>query len=99
MATTSSALALKILARDGYRCVYCGRKGSSTRALEMDHVEPRSWGGSTRPDNLVTACSECNNEKGPNDLVTYCVFLRRKYGQNTNAMAARVRAALRKKVV
>ena len=96
MATTR---ALKILARDGYRCVYCGRKGSKTVKLEIDHVTPRTWeGGTNELHNLATACSKCNNEKSDCDLATYCMFLRRKKGVDTRAMAARVKAALKRKV-
>lgn len=98
MATTSTALALKILARDGYCCQYCGRKGSAKVRLEIDHVIPRAWGGTNAPTNLVTSCSRCNNEKSDCDLVTYAVFLRRRDGADTRAMVARVKAALRRKV-
>jgi 5-methylcytosine-specific restriction endonuclease McrA len=53
----------RILARDRYRCQYCGKKGSAFD-LTMDHVLPRSRGGRTVADNLVTACRTCNNRKG-----------------------------------
>ncbi len=43
-----------------HRCVYCG----STSNLEIDHIIPKSRGGSDRIDNLVLACRKCNNEKG-----------------------------------
>ncbi len=49
-----------VLARDGYRCQYCG----STRHLTLDHVIPRSRGGSTSWDNVVTSCAPCNTRKG-----------------------------------
>jgi len=49
-----------ILARDGYRCQYCG----STRHLTIDHVVPRSRGGSTSWENVVTSCAPCNVRKG-----------------------------------
>lgn len=48
-----------VLARGGYRCVYCGR-----RADTRDHVVPRSRGGANTADNLVAACKRCNNAKG-----------------------------------
>jgi hypothetical protein len=28
--------------------------------LHVDHVEPKALGGSDKPDNLVTACKDCN---------------------------------------
>ena len=49
-----------VLARDGYRCQYCG----STRHLTLDHVIPRSRGGVTSWDNVVTSCAPCNTRKG-----------------------------------
>jgi len=46
--------------RDGFSCVYCG----ATEDLTFDHVVPRSRGGKTAWDNIVTACSTCNLRKG-----------------------------------
>jgi len=48
-----------VLARDDYACVYCG----ATEDLTLDHVIPRSRGGSHAPENLVTACRSCNSRK------------------------------------
>ena len=47
--------------RDGYRCQYCGCSG---QALSVDHVLPRSRGGSDSWDNVTTACLPCNVRKG-----------------------------------
>ena len=47
--------------RDGYRCQYCGCTG---QALSVDHVLPRSRGGSDSWDNVTTACLPCNVRKG-----------------------------------
>ena len=49
-----------IKARDGYKCVYCG----SSENLTVDHVRPKSKGGTDTADNLVTACRPCNQAKG-----------------------------------
>lgn len=46
--------------RDGNRCVKCG----TTKKLTLDHIVPRSKGGSNKPDNLQTMCRPCNNAKG-----------------------------------
>jgi 5-methylcytosine-specific restriction endonuclease McrA len=43
------------------RCVYCGAKGVS---LEVEHIVPRSRGGSKRVSNLTLACHPCNVRKG-----------------------------------
>jgi 5-methylcytosine-specific restriction endonuclease McrA len=57
------ALRWEVFARDGYRCVYCGRKPPSV-ALEADHKVSEAEGGMTELENLVTACEECNRGKG-----------------------------------
>ena len=50
-----------VLMRDGFACVYCG----NTKApLQLDHVIPRSRGGTDTPDNLAAACRSCNQRKG-----------------------------------
>jgi 5-methylcytosine-specific restriction endonuclease McrA len=49
-----------LFARDGHRCVYCG---SGTR-LTLDHVVPRSRGGDSVWENVVTSCAPCNLRKG-----------------------------------
>ncbi|MDQ2716030.1 MAG: RNA-guided endonuclease IscB [Chloroflexota bacterium] len=43
------------------RCAYCRK--AATR-FEIDHVVPRSRGGSDRVGNLVLSCAECNRKKG-----------------------------------
>jgi 5-methylcytosine-specific restriction endonuclease McrA len=56
-----------ILARDGFRCQYCG----GTRHLTLDHIIPRSRGGSSSWENVVTSCAPCNGRKGaclPNEV-------------------------------
>ncbi|RLB41283.1 MAG: HNH endonuclease [Deltaproteobacteria bacterium] len=52
-----------IYARDKYRCQYCGQKFSSEE-LTYDHVIPRSRGGKTEWENIVTCCVDCNRRKG-----------------------------------
>jgi 5-methylcytosine-specific restriction endonuclease McrA len=47
--------------RDGHLCQYCGSAGER---LSIDHVIPRSRGGSHSWDNVTTACLRCNVHKG-----------------------------------
>src|SRR4249920_937596 len=54
-----------LFARDGWRCVYCGTSGGR---LTLDHVVPRSRGGDSVWENVVTACSPCNLKKGNRTL-------------------------------
>ncbi|MEN7546872.1 HNH endonuclease [Rapidithrix thailandica] len=49
-----------IFKRDGNRCVYC----NSNEDLTLDHVIPKSRGGKTTWNNLVSACKSCNSKKG-----------------------------------
>src|ERR671932_2848353 len=50
-----------LFARDGWRCVYCG---TSAGRLTLDHVVPRSRGGDSVWENVVTSCAPCNLRKG-----------------------------------
>ncbi len=50
-----------VLARDSYTCQYCGRESAG---LTVDHVIPRSRGGTSHWDNIVAACAPCNRKKG-----------------------------------
>lgn len=57
-------LRFTVLARDGFRCLYCGRSADQGARLEVDHVLPVSEGGKTVLGNLRTACHDCNSGKG-----------------------------------
>jgi 5-methylcytosine-specific restriction endonuclease McrA len=50
-----------LFARDNWRCVYCGTAGGR---LTLDHVVPRSRGGDSVWENVVTSCAPCNLRKG-----------------------------------
>lgn len=49
--------------RDGFTCQYCGIR-PGTKELNLDHVLPRSRGGRSTWENLVTSCRTCNLNKG-----------------------------------
>lgn len=51
-----------IFLRDQYLCQYCEMAGTE-RSLTVDHIMPKSRGGSSKWDNLVTACKKCNSKK------------------------------------
>jgi hypothetical protein len=77
--TTNSRRLLRLFRRDGAKCFWCGHpilthrqlriraeRGASTRGIRMatvDHVLPRSQGGSSHLYNLVASCAECNVER------------------------------------
>ena len=50
-----------VFARDRWTCQYCGRQRGH---LTVDHVIPRSKGGNSSWDNIVTCCAPCNRRKG-----------------------------------
>jgi 5-methylcytosine-specific restriction endonuclease McrA len=52
-----------IFARDHNQCQYCGKKFSTTE-LSLDHIVPRSQGGTSTWENIVCACINCNVKKG-----------------------------------
>ena len=52
-----------VFLRDENRCQYCRRKFAA-RDLSLDHVVPRSRGGETTWENIVSACLRCNVRKG-----------------------------------
>lgn len=54
---------VNIYARDGYKCQYCGEK-CEINELTYDHVTPRSQGGRTEWENIVSCCVDCNSYKG-----------------------------------
>jgi len=49
-----------VFARDGWACQYCGSRSN----LTVDHVIPRSKGGSSSWENIVASCAPCNRRKG-----------------------------------
>lgn len=53
---------MMILERDNFTCQYCGRSAPDV-ILEIDHIVPVAKGGTNKPENLVTACKECNRGK------------------------------------
>ena len=49
-----------VFARDEWTCQYCGCRGN----LTVDHVIPKSKGGSSNWENIVASCAPCNRRKG-----------------------------------
>lgn len=48
--------------RDRYTCMYCGAQ-PGPEVLTIDHVNPKSRGGTSTWENCVLACLECNKKK------------------------------------
>jgi len=58
--------------RDDNKCQYCG----SSADLTIDHIIPKSKGGSSTWENLVTACTQCNNKKDNKSPAEVGMYLR-----------------------
>jgi len=54
-----------LLEKWGYKCAYCNKP---SKRLEVEHVMPRSKGGSNSVTNLVLACEPCNKRKGTKSI-------------------------------
>ncbi len=52
----------------GRDCVYCGKKD---QPLEVEHIKPKSKGGSDRFSNLTLSCTSCNQDKGNKSIDEY----------------------------
>ena len=59
-----------VFLRDKFSCQYCG----SGNELTFDHLLPRSKGGETHWNNVVTACSTCNVKKGATKSGLYSIL-------------------------
>ena len=60
-----------IYLRDKFTCAYCGNKHEA-KDLSFDHLHPRSKGGKTTWENILTSCIRCNqikNDKSLEDVV------------------------------
>ena len=63
MNRTPAFTRFNVFLRDHFRCQYCSIK-LPAQELTFDHVLPRSKGGRTSWENIVTACQKCNLRKG-----------------------------------
>jgi hypothetical protein len=69
--TTASLTQRNLFLRDNYTCQYCLRTKSALKSYEVltrDHILAECRGGKNTWENLVTACSTCNNKKAYHDM-------------------------------
>ncbi len=62
-------LRARLFEKQRRRCFYCGIHLALTHDMPgeyatLDHIKPRSLGGSNKQDNFVLACEPCNRTKG-----------------------------------
>ena len=83
-----------VLARDGARCVWCGRDVAiGLVPATTEHVVPRIKGGPSWLENEVAACARCNHERGhrsPAEWADECE--RRGWEPDTAAVVAALRS-------
>ncbi|HKE02945.1 MAG TPA: HNH endonuclease, partial [Blastocatellia bacterium] len=60
-----------MLIKFNHKCAYAGDDSPCDEILNVDHVAPRSGGGSNRVSNLVCACRKHNEEKNNLSLEEY----------------------------
>ena len=58
----------KVLVRDNFKCVYCGKTKNEER-IDVDHVIPVASGGTNDIGNLVAACTTCNMGKSKSHVI------------------------------
>ncbi|MEQ8712256.1 MAG: HNH endonuclease [Cyclobacteriaceae bacterium] len=97
-----------IFRRDGHKCQYCG----THKDLTLDHLIPRSKGGKSTWNNLLTACRRCNARKGDYQIdqidmkpktmphkPSYVMFLMDSSGQLQEEWKAYLKPHLKTKIV
>ena len=72
-----------VFLRDAFSCQYCGSPFPS-EILTFDHIVPKSRGGRTAWDNVVTACAQCNLKKGHRPLKSAGMHLFRRPTRPSN---------------
>ena len=100
----------RIYKRDGHRCVWCQAKVTPKGlpedfamgvAATVDHVVPRSRGGTNAASNLITCCSACNARRGDKSVPAFARLLQAEdnhAGRLARFIMQRVRAAQRRKL-
>ena len=77
-----------LLEKWGRSCAYCSMENVP---LEIDHIHPRSKGGSDRISNLTLSCRPCNQKKGNRDVKDFLA----KKPDALKRLLARAKAPLR----
>lgn len=82
---------LRIYARDGWKCCWCGCEVADARTLagnplsnarvaSLDHFLNRSRGGTNAASNLLTCCLQCNDKRGEKSALQFATDLATAYG-------------------
>jgi hypothetical protein len=67
----SGAVQQQIWFRDGWQCLYCGKKVPDIQ-VTIDHFVPLELGGDNEQHNYISACRQCQKSKGSRNPKEYC---------------------------
>lgn len=85
------AILQQLIERDGSSCRYCGIHCESEDNLTIEHLIPKSRGGSNHLKNLAITCKACNNHKGSLDDDEYRQFRTGNLYANCHHCGAEIR--------
>lgn len=87
---------LATILRDGCACVWCRETLEEGASFTLDHVIPRSKGGSNHPSNLLTACHRCNSRRGNRTVRQFATVMAAylNHGITASQILSHVRACL-----
>jgi 5-methylcytosine-specific restriction endonuclease McrA len=71
--TLIKEVVLKLKNKHGSRCWYCGME--IYERISLDHVHPKSEGGSDDIGNFALACPRCNHAKYTDDVLSFLAWL------------------------
>lgn len=83
--------------RDGRKCAYCGTLRAER--YELDHIVPRSRGGTNRVSNLVVSCLDCNNAKGNQPVEVFLAAKPKRLAAVRRLMRARLADASQMNII
>jgi 5-methylcytosine-specific restriction endonuclease McrA len=81
-----------LLEKYGRKCAYCEAENVP---LEIEHIIPKSKGGTDRADNLTIACVKCNQEKTNMLPKEYIEFLSKQKGEKAKIKIANFQKAIK----
>lgn len=79
-----------LLEKWGRQCAYCDATGVP---LQVEHIHPRSRGGSDRVGNLTLACEPCNQRKGALSVEVFLAHDPRRLARIKRTMTAPLKHA------
>ena len=94
----SKARRLAIFIRDNCQCVYCGKNHSNDERLTLDHYLPQSKTGKNSEKNLVSACKDCNENRGNMPVKEFCEKVAQEKNLDATKVFCTVKNAKRKKI-